>query len=106
MGILDDVDSSVSTLFYSTAPLNWMGWKNDVADKAMDEMKSSLSEEITMKNMDIFQKKAIADLPDIPVFVKKLNFAYSNDFAGFKMFPSNLKGLVDPQSLQQVYKVK
>ncbi|HHT49938.1 MAG TPA: ABC transporter substrate-binding protein [Eubacteriaceae bacterium] len=105
-GILDDVDSSVSTLFYSTAPLNWMGWKNDVADKAMDEMKSSLSEEITMKNMDIFQKEIIADLPDIPVFVKKLNFAYSNDFAGFKMFPSNLKGLVDPQSLQQVYKVK
>lgn len=105
-GILDDMDTSVGTLFRSTAPLNWMGWKNDLADEAMDNMKRSTSLEETLENMEVFQTEISREIPDIPIFVKKLEFAYSNDFVGFRMFPSNLRGLVDPQSLQQVYKIK
>ncbi|MCR1899334.1 ABC transporter substrate-binding protein [Irregularibacter muris] len=105
-GILDDMESSLSTLFHSTAALNFMGWSNPVADEAMMNMKSSISEEETMKDMDVFQKEIVKEVPDIPVFVKKLNFAYRNNFDGFRLLPSNLKGLVDPQSLQQVHQVK
>lgn len=105
-GIIDDVESSMSTLFLSTSSLNWMGWKNDAADEAMLNMQSALTEEDIMNNMDAFQKEITKDIPDIPLVVKQCNFAYSNDFKGFKLFPSNLKGLVDPQSLCQVYKVK
>jgi len=105
-GILDDMESSLGTLFHSTASLNWMGWSNSVADKAMDNMQAAVAEEEIMENMDIAQKELIKEIPDIPMVVKKLNYAYNNKFAGFVIFPSNLRGLVDPQSLCQVYQVK
>lgn len=102
-GIIDDVESSMSTLFAEDSSLNWMAWKNDVANEAMDNMQYAVTEEEIMENMDVFQKEITKDIPDIPVFVKKLSFAYRDDFKGFILFPSNLRGLVDARSLQQVY---
>ncbi|SKC76109.1 ABC transporter substrate-binding protein [Maledivibacter halophilus] len=105
-GIIDDVESSMSTLFLSTSSLNWMAWNNESADEAMLNMQSALTEEEIMKDMDVFQKEITNDIPDIPMVVKKMNFAYNKKFDGFKVYPSNLRGLVDPQSLAQVYKVE
>lgn len=102
-GIIDDVESSMSTLFLSTAGLNWMGWNNKAADEAMLAMQSAITEEDIMKNMDIFQKEVVKDIPDVPMVVKKLSFAYSNKVKGLSIYPSNLKGLVAPQSLGKAY---
>lgn len=102
-GAIDDVESSMSTLFYTDAALNWMQWSNPVADEAMDNMKSAVAEEDIMTNMDIFQKEAAKDLPDIPLVVKKNNFVYNSKFEGFMVLPSTLEGIVHPRSLAQVY---
>jgi len=102
-GIIDDVESSMTTLYHSESSLNWMAWENEEADKAMKNMQAALEEEVLMENMDTFQKEFINDVPDIPMVVKQNNFAYRDDFKNFKLFPSNLRGLVDPQSLCQVY---
>jgi len=105
-GIIDDVESSMSTLFLSSSSLNWMAWENKAADDAMLAMQSAITEEDIMKNMDTFQKEIIKDIPDVAMVVKKLSFAYSNKFKDLSIYPSNLKGLVAPQSLAKAYKVK
>jgi len=102
-GAIDDVESSMATLFLSTASLNWMGYNNPVADDAMLKMKSAITEEETMNFMDIFQKEITKDIPDIPLVVKKNNFAYNNKFEGFVKLPSILEGIINPTSLSQVY---
>jgi len=105
-GIIDDVESSMSTLFLSSSSLNWMAWENKAADDAMLAMQSAITEEDIMKNMDTFQKEITKDIPDVAMVVKKLSFAYSNKFKDLSIYPSNLKGLVAPQSLAKAYKVK
>lgn len=105
-GIIDDVESSMLTLFHSSTVLNWMLWKNEKGDEAMENMKRAITEEEVMNNMEVFQKEFTTDIPDIPVVVKKCNFAYNKKFDGFIMKPSNLKGLVNPESLVNVYIVE
>lgn len=102
-GAIDDVESSMATLFLSGSALNWMQYDNPVADEAMLNMKASVSEEDIMKYMDIFQKEMVRDIPDIPLVVKKNNFVYNSKFEGFIMAPSTLEGIVHPRSLCQVY---
>jgi len=105
-GAIDDVESSMSTLFLSTATLNWMGYNNPVADDAMLKMKSAVSQEDIMKYMDIFQKEITKDIPDIPLVVKKNIFAYNSKFKGFILRPSTLEGIINAESLAQVYMEK
>jgi peptide/nickel transport system substrate-binding protein len=102
-GAIDDVESSMATLFESSAALNWMQYNNPKADEAMNNMKAAVSEEDIMKYMDEFQKEMVKDIPDIPLVVKKNNYAYNSKFEGFVMVPSTLEGLVHPGSLSQVY---
>ena len=102
-GAIDDVESSMATLFYSDAALNWMQYNNPKADQAMSDMKAAVAEEDIMKYMDEFQKELVRDIPDIPLVVKKNNYAYDSKFEGFVMVPSTLEGLMHPGSLSQVY---
>src|SRR6056297_3679982 len=60
-GIIDDVESSMTTLYHSESSLNWMAWENEEADKAMKNMQAALEEEVLMENMDTFQKEFIND---------------------------------------------
>ena len=105
-GIIDDVESSMLTIYHSSTVLNWMLWKNAKGDEAMENMKKAINEEEIMNNMKVFQEEFTTDIPDIPIVVKKCNFAYNKKFDGFVMKPSNLKGLVNPESLANVYIVK
>jgi len=57
-----------------------------------------------MDNLYAFQQEFVREMPVVTLYVQDYNFAYSNDFGGFTVYPSDLKGLVDPQSLSGVYK--
>ncbi len=103
-GIIEDVFDSMYTLFHSTAQLNFMGLNNPKLDEYMEGSKFAATQADIDKNMDLFQEEFIKEVPVVPLYVQEYNFAYSNAFDGFKLFPSDLKGLVDPQSLCQVYK--
>lgn len=102
-GIIDDVESSMTSLFLKESNLNWMNWENDAANEAMKNMKKSVSTEDVLKNMTIFQEEITADLPDVPLVVKGNTFAYNKKFKGFDVYPDDLKGLITPQNLWKVY---
>ena len=102
-GIIDDVESSMTSLFLKESNLNWMNWENEAANEAMLNMKKSVSKEDVLKNMTIFQTEITADLPDVPLVVKGNTFAYNNKFKGFEVYPDDLKGLITPQNLWKVY---
>lgn len=103
-GIIEDVFDSMYTLYHSTAQLNFMGLNNKKLDEYMEGSKYAANKEDMDKYMKLFQEEFIQEVPVVPLYVQKYNFAYSNEFDGFRLFPSDLKGLVDPQSLCEVYK--
>ena len=105
-GIIDDVEASASDLFLPDSSLNWMNWVNDKAVEAMGEMRSASDPAVVDQWMKVFQTAITTDIPDLPLVVKGNVFAYRNTFAGFKVVPDDLEGLVTPENLWSVYKVQ
>lgn len=102
-GIIDEASDSMFTLYHSTAFLNFMSLDSEKLDSYMEGARFASNKEKMMQNLDAFQVEFIREMPIVTLYVQEYNFAYSNDFAGFTVYPSDLKGLVDPQSLSQVY---
>ncbi len=103
-GIIDEASDSMYTLYHSTASLNFMSLNSEKLDTYMEDARFASNQKIMQENLDEFQLEFIEEMPVVTLYVQQYNFAYSNDFAGFEIYPSDLKGLVDPQSLSQVYK--
>ncbi len=95
-GIIDDVESSMSDLYAPGSTLNWMNWSNEKAIEAMAEMRSATDPATeTERWMRVFQTEAVNDIPDVLLVVKGNIFAYRTEFDGFKVYPDDLKGLVN-----------
>jgi len=103
-GIIDEASDSMYTLYHSTAYLNFMSLDSEKLDTYMENARFSANEEVMLENLYAFQEEFIEEMPVVTLYVQQYNFAYSNDFGGFEVYPSDLKGLVDPQSLSGVYK--
>ncbi len=103
-GIIDEASDSMYTLYHSTAYLNFMSLDSEKLDSYMENARFSANEEVMLENLYAFQEEFIEEMPVVTLYVQQYNFAYSNDFGGFEVYPSDLKGLVDPQSLSGVYK--
>jgi len=103
-GIIDPLNDSLYALFYSENYLNFMGMDSPEIDQYTKDIRYATTKQEQIDAVYKFQKKMNEIKPVVPLYVQNYNFAYSNDFAGFTVYPSDLKGLVDPQSLVNVYK--
>lgn len=104
-GALEESSDNMESLFHSKAQLNFMGLNNPELDKILTAAKYAPTEEEAIKNVFEFQKWYVDQFPVVPVYVQTFNLAYNQEkFGGFEMFPSDLQGLVDPNSLTKVYK--
>jgi peptide/nickel transport system substrate-binding protein len=104
-GIIDDVEASMSNLYLPESNLNWMNWVNEEAVEAMKAMSSASDQDVIDENMTAFQTAITTDIPDVSLVVKGNMFAYRNNFAGFTVYPDDLKGLITPQNMWSVYKI-
>lgn len=104
-GAIDDADSSLGTIYLSTASLNFMEFKNAKID---DLIKKSAAEPIYEKRvalMDEFQKEYIKELPTINTWVRVNSYGYSKEFEGWGLAPGNF-GLLNSKYIVNVYKAK
>lgn len=102
-GIIDDPFDSINTLYHSKAFLNFMGYKNDTLDEYIENCGSTVDVDKRNEWVAKFQKEFVDECPVVPLYVQQYYFAYNNKFGGIKVFPSDLRGVIDPQSMSQVY---
>ena len=102
-GIIDEASDSMFTLYHSTSFLNFMGLKSTRLDQLIETARFAAGREVLLDSLYQFQEEFVRELPVVTLYVQQYNFAYSNQFAGFKVYPSDLKGLVDPQSTCRAY---
>lgn len=104
-GVIDDPDSSLSTVYASNAQLNFMDYKNEKMDELLAKSAQEPSYENRIKLMDEFQKEYVNELPAINAWVRVNAYGYSKDFEGWDLTPG-LYGVLDAKDIVKVYKVK
>ncbi len=104
-GVIDDPDSSLSTVYASNAQLNFMNYKNEKMDELLAKSTQEPSYENRIKLMDEFQKEYVNELPAINTWVRVNAYGYSKDFEGWDLTPG-LYGVLDAKDIVKVYKVK
>ena len=102
-GVIDDPDSSLSTIYKSDAALNIMSYKNDKLDELLEKSASEPNYEKRIEIMNEFQKEFVKELPSINTWVRINAYGYSKDFDGWEITPG-LYGLMDVKDLVKVYK--
>jgi peptide/nickel transport system substrate-binding protein len=104
-GALEEPTDNMESLFHSKAQLNFMGLNDPELDEIVTAAKFAASPEEAQQNVYEFQKWYVNEFPVVPVYVQMFNLAYNQEkFGGFELHPSDLQGLVDPNSLTKVYK--
>ncbi|MDF2679337.1 MAG: transporter substrate-binding protein [Brevibacillus sp.] len=104
-GVLDEPSETFSNLYHSKAKNNMATYTNTEMDRLSDGAKYAKTEQIAMDDVKAAQALFIKEFPVVPIYVQKFNLAYNADkFGGFTLFPGDLQGLVDPNSLVGVYK--
>lgn len=104
-GVIDDPDSSLSTIYASNAQLNFMNYKNEKIDELLAKSMQEPNYEERIKIMDEFQKEFVNELPAINTWVRINAYGYSKKFAGWDLTPG-LYGVVDVKDIVKVYEVK
>lgn len=104
-GILDDINTTLVTLYRSGANLNFGDWENAEADAAMDALTHEMDPAEIDRLMQIVETKMVEDIADMPLVVKMCSYAHNQKFAGFTIYPSTLRGVIDPQAVVQIYQV-
>lgn len=103
-GALEEPSDNLDTLFNSEAALNFMSLNSPEVDQLLQEAKFAPTMEEAKAKVFEFQEWFIEEYPVVPVYVQLFNLAYNQDkFDGFELYPSDLQGLVDPNSLTKVY---
>lgn len=104
-GVLDEPSETFANLYHSKAKNNMPTFTNAEMDRLADEAKYAKTEQASMDNVKAAQELFVKEFPVVPIYVQKFNLAYNADkFGGFTLFPGDLQGLVDPNSLVGVYK--
>ena len=105
-GTIEDCDMGMSSIYRSTATLNFMQYKNDEIDALLDQISTTVDAEERLALTYQFQEKFVEELPVVSVLVRTNAYAYSTaNFAGWSLKPG-LYGVCDMQSLLGVYKVQ
>jgi peptide/nickel transport system substrate-binding protein len=104
-GVIDDPDSSLSTVYASDAQLNFMDYKNEKIDELLAQSSKEASYEKRISIMDEFQKEFVNELPVINTWVRVNAYGYSKNYEGWDLTPG-LYGVLDTKDIVKVYKVK
>ncbi|RNB87689.1 ABC transporter substrate-binding protein [Brevibacillus fluminis] len=106
-GVLDEQSELMQSLFDSEASLNFTGLKSQELDNIVRAAKFAPTKEKSREKVFAAQEWFVTEFPVVPIYVQKFNLAYNSEkFDGFKLYPSDLQGLVDPDSLASVYQKK
>ena len=103
-GVIDDADSSLSTVYSSNSALNFMEYHNDKIDTLLTEVKQEGDKAKRIEMMNEFQKEFVKELPAVNVYVRTNAYGCSNKFAGWSLTPG-LYGTMDAKDLIHVYQV-
>ena len=104
-GVIDDPDSSLSTVYASDAQLNFMDYKNEKIDELLAQSSKEADYEKRISIMDEFQKEFVNELPVINTWVRVNAYGYSKNYEGWDLTPG-LYGVLDTKDIVKVYKVK
>ena len=102
-GVIDDPDSSLATIYLSTAQLNFMEFYNPAMDALLIASSQEPSFERRVEIMDEFQKLFVEELPTVNTWVRINAFGVSNDFGGWNLIPG-VHGIMNARELVQVYR--
>ena len=101
-GVIDDPDSSLSTIYRSDSALNFMGYKNDNIDALLDKSQAEPSYEKRVELMNEFQTEYVKELPTVNTWVRINAYGYSKAFEGWNLTPG-LYGPMDVKDIVNVY---
>lgn len=105
-GTIEDCDMGMSSIYHSTATLNFMQYKNEEIDAILDEISATVDADKRLELTYKFQELFAEELPVCSVLVRTNAYAYNNaKFAGWDLNPG-LYGVCDVMSLVQVYKIQ
>lgn len=104
-GVIDDPDSSLNTIYLSSAQLNFMEYKNDKMDSLLTQSTVEPDYNKRIALMDEFQKEFVNELPTVNTWVRINSYGYSKSFAGWGLTPG-LYGPLAAEDIVKVYKVK
>lgn len=109
-GIMDEPADYLYLLYHSDTfgpdGINRGGVNNPELDVLIDKARGALDHDDAVAYVHAIQEKLIELMPDIPLFTETYTFGYRNTFANYGVYPSDLRGMVDPQSLARVYKTE
>lgn len=105
-GTIEDCDMGMSSIYRSTATLNFMGYKNEEIDALLDEIGTTIDAEKRLELSYKFQELFADELPVCSVLVRTNAYAYNTaNFKGWDLQPG-LYGVCDVMSLVKVYKAQ
>ena len=71
----------------------------------MDALTHEMDPDEIDRLMQIVETKMVEEIADMPLVVKMCSYAHNQKFAGFTIYPSTLRGVIDPQAVVQIYQV-
>lgn len=103
-GVIEDCDMGMSSIYHSTATMNFMQYKNDEIDAVLDEIANTADAETRLELTYKFQELFVEELPVVSVLVRNNAYAYSEgNYTGWTLNPG-LYGVCDVESLVLVHK--
>ncbi|MCL4516567.1 MAG: ABC transporter substrate-binding protein [Firmicutes bacterium] len=109
-GVMDEPADYLGLLFLSDnwqkGGINYSGINDPKLDAMIKEAQGAMDSKTMKKKLFALQEYLHDQIPVITLWVETYNLAMSDKWAGWKIFPSDLRGFVDPQSLVGVYRVK
>jgi peptide/nickel transport system substrate-binding protein len=102
-GVIDDADSSLSTIYRSDAALNFMEYKNATIDALLDQSQLEPDYKKRVAIIDKFQAEFVKEIPTVNAWVTMNAYGYSKNFDGWDLTPG-LYGFLDAKDIVKVYK--
>src|SRR5690625_7605131 len=102
-GAFDEPAETFNNLFNSKAALNFMGLNDPDLDEIIEGANYASSEEEAKELVLQAQEWVVEEFPVVPVYVQEFKFVYNKEkFGGFEVYPSDLQGLMDTNTLVEV----
>lgn len=109
-GIMDEPADYLGLLFltdtWQKGGINYSGINDPELDRMIKEAQAAMDPATMKEKLWAVQEYLHDAMPVITLWVENYNLPVSKKFAGWKTFPSDLRGFVDPWSLVGVYQVR
>lgn len=109
-GVMDEPADYLGLLFLSDnwqkGGINFSGINDPKLDAMIKDAQGAMEKKAMQEKLFAIQEYLHEQTPVITLWVETYNLAMSDKWAGWKIFPSDLRSFVDPMSLVGVYQVK